>query len=147
MRISREVHLLIGGVAVIFSGAFSWGRYLVDGEHSLSVVAVSVIFGTVVSSVLAVLLLEPLDPDSPEGRRWVRIGNAGVVWLALLLTAMVIFEGIDRSVLAEPGLKLTLATLAGVGLGVYLGPKLSLGPDSDDRFMDAWERRRRREGR
>lgn len=147
MRIPRELHLLIGGLAIIFSGAFSWGRYLLDGEHGRSVVAVSIIFGTVVSSVLAVLMLEPLDPKSSQGRRWARIGNAGVVWLALLFAAVVIFEGVDRSMLAEPALKLTLATLAGVGLGVYFGPRLSLGPDSDDRFRDAWERRRRREGR
>lgn len=144
MRIPREVHLLIGGVAIIFCGVFSWGRYVVHGEHGPSVVAVSIIFGTVLSSVLAVLLLEPLNPDSAKGRRWARIGSAGVVWLGLLLAAVVIFEGIDRSVLAEPALKLSMATLAGLGLGVYLGPKLSLGPDSDDRFRDAWERGRRR---
>lgn len=143
MRIPREVHLVVGAVAVIISGALSWGRYVTAGEHGNAVVAVALIFGVALASVLAVLLLESLDPRSPEGRRFARVGNAGAVWLGLLLAAVVIFEGIDRSMLADPALKLTLGTLAGVGLGVYLGPRLSLGPDSDGRFIDAWERRRR----
>lgn len=121
MRIARITNIAIGALTLVVSFVGSLWRY--DNERSSpSMILTSASFGFVTVTLIITLRRCPSSGTTP--------GNAGMVWLVLLLlTAAAMWELIPSP--NRPFVGVFLALIAGVAIGAAVVPGMELGSGDD----------------
>lgn len=122
MRIARITNIAIGSLTLVVSLVASLWRYNSERSISPSMILTSAIFGFVAMTLVIILRRGPTSGTSP--------GNAGMVWLVLLLlTAAASWQLIPSP--NRPFIGVFLALIAGVAIGAAVVPGMELGSDDD----------------
>ncbi|EAP99256.1 DNA polymerase I [Janibacter sp. HTCC2649] len=122
VRIARITNIAIGALTLVVSFVASLWRY--HGEHSISpsMILTSAIFG-----FMAITLVITLRRGMTSG---ITPGNAGMVWLVLLLlTTAATWQLIPSP--NRPFIGVFLALVAGVAIGAAVVPGMELGSGDD----------------
>ena len=149
MGIARATNIAIGVLTLVLSFLATWWRYGVEQAVSPSVVLTTAIFSfTAVTFTMSLRRVALPGDDADAGQ-----GNAGLVWLVLLLlTAAATWELIPAA--ERPAIGIVLALVVGLAVGAAVGPGIDLGSDGSTRpvlesrvLREFSVRRRRGEGR
>ncbi|MFC7488925.1 hypothetical protein ACOCJ7_06445 [Knoellia sp. CPCC 206453] len=122
MRIARIINIAIGALTLVVSFVASLWRYNNERTISPSMILTAAIFGFVAITLVITLRRGPTSGMSP--------GNAGMVWLVLLLlTTAAAWQLIPSP--NRPFIGVFLALIAGVAIGAAVVPGMELGSGDD----------------
>ncbi|MEO7268141.1 MAG: hypothetical protein ABIW49_02915 [Knoellia sp.] len=122
MRIARIINIAIGALTLLVSFVASLWRYNDERTIGPSMILTSAIFGFVAITLVITLRRGPTTGMSP--------GNAGMVWLVLLLlTTAAAWQLVPSP--NRPFVGVFLALVAGVAIGAAVVPGMELGSGDD----------------